>query len=348
MKTFLAALALSLCIEAHSEKLKSKGLIFYDTNARDGAAYVADGPFRGMEPHDGSLGIVMFGGSVPAPPWSYVAPPRGPLVLSFVQNGKPAIVTKLDFWVSNPLGFLHYPTPVPILLFDAQGAILSTQEIAQLEFPFSVRGAGRIASIQIGEFEYPKDLMVSDVQFNRPRVSHAPTIQLFDPEQLQNAMNFIDFETYPDGTSPVGNVSREWQELGVLFSDVNGNSANIYTSLLTPNPGLGSNLPTRSGTNGIVTQSQTLVITFIDPASGQPGIVREAGVWVSNGGSFGPWDSTTVQFLDGKDQVVETVTSAGKFFFAGARSKKGIARIVLTDPDRFLADDLQFSKVRRK
>jgi hypothetical protein len=44
--------------------------------------------------------------------------------------------------------------------------------------------------------------------------------------------------------------------------------------------------------------------------------------------------------------VLETVKTAGKFFFAGAHSKKGIARVLLTDLDQFLADDLQFSRVR--
>jgi hypothetical protein len=90
-----------------------------------------------------------------------------------------------------------------------------------------------------------------------------------------------------------------------------------------------------------------LAITFVHPASGELGVVAEAGLWVSNAGGDIFRHSTTVQFLDADGQVLESVVSSGKWFFAGARSRKGIARIVLTDPDGFIADDLQFSRIRR-
>src|SRR5262245_16309573 len=104
MRIRAAGLALLFCIEAHSQPTP-RGLIFYDTNRRDDA-FITDGFFRGMEPHGDSAGFVIFGDAIPTDSDSYTAPPRGPLVFSFVQNGKPATVSRLNFWVSNPLGFL--------------------------------------------------------------------------------------------------------------------------------------------------------------------------------------------------------------------------------------------------
>ena len=136
-----------------------------------------------------------------------------------------------------------------------------------------------------------------------------------------------------------GSLSNEWQQLGVIFSDSDGNPANIYETT-------GLYFATRSGTNGIGAENQTLVVTFVEPKTGRPGVVVEAGIWVANSGPLSQ-APTTIQFFDAKGKLLETMTTAGKFFFAGARSKSGIGRIVLTDSDRFVADDLEFGAVRR-
>ncbi len=338
MRNFTAALVVLFCIQARSQ-LISKDLLFYDANRRDDA-FVTDSFFRGMEPHDGSAGIVIFGDVIPTDSDGYTAPPRGPLVLSFVQHDKPATVSRLDFWVSNPLGFLDYPTPVVIKVFDAEGSILASQEIASLEFPVSIRREGRIASVQIGDEDYPKYMMVSDIHFDHAHVVHASHFQLNDPRQFDDNVTTINFETLPDGTPPGVYVSTEWQQLGVLFSDENGNAANIY-------PAVADNLlATRSGTNGLTSAGRTLVIQFVDPKSGKAGVVTEAGVWIVNAGWELAIEPTTAQFLDADGKVIETTKTSGKFFFAGAHSKKGIARMILSDPDAFLADDLQFSPIR--
>lgn len=344
MKSFLVVLAAAM-ISGYAQRSTDKGLVFYDTNWRY-PAHVVNEWFRGMTPHGDSYGIVMFRGSAIGPD-DYTAAPRGPLIVSFVAPGtdKPASVNRLAFWISNPRAFEPSAQPVPVNFFDSQGRILAAQEFTDYEFQVSVQRIGKISSVEIGGTNFT-DLMVSDFDFARPKILHDSTILLSDARQLQNAANAIDFETNPDGTTPVGPISNQWQRLGVIFSDENGNPATVHSSLNLSYWSILDLLRARSGTNAILSYGEKLMITFVDPNTGQPGVVREAGIWAVNANTFWP-ESTTVQFVDIAGNVLETATSGGKFFFAGARSRKGVARLIITDPDYFLLDDLQFSPVRR-
>ena len=309
---------------------ESKGLLLYDTNLRD-RDVALNGSIKGMVPHSGEVGVAMYGG-LPGLNDDYTLGPRGPLVVSFVQpqTGRPAAVRQVSFWVSNPWPDRRYPPPLASFdFFDSDGQLVGHVQSTTNLFPVSARG--EIASVWINSTDY---MMADDFEFDRPRIVRDALAPIFNAKQFRGATNLIDFEQFPDGTVPAAftAISNQWQQSGVLISDGSSNAAVISRATMF--------VPSKSGTNGVAANG-TLVLAFVDPQTGQPRVVSEAGVWISNGN-----EPSTVTFLDRAGRVLETVTTSGKYFFAGTFSKRGIARISISDSDSFLADDLQFSRVR--
>ena len=97
----------------------------------------------------------------------------------------------------------------------------------------------------------------------------------------QAAAVTIDFDRYPDGLAvPAGpSIGNQWASLGVFFADRAGGAVTAV--------GSGCSLSAPNHVASVV--SGTIVATFVDPASGSPGLTSSAGTaqdlcWASGEG----------------------------------------------------------------
>jgi hypothetical protein len=336
MKIIAAALVLTaLCGSAQSAELKSDWVINYDTN---------DGQSGGGDQ------IIMLGHPLPANPESYTAAPFGPVILSFGRRS--ATVNEVSFGIYYPRLEHEQVRALPIRFLDSDGGVLAEQQVSAITSSIFVRDVGSIASVEIGESSTPRDLVIYDIRSSRPRPIHGSAFLLTHPVFFQNAVKGTDFETLPDGSRPSGPVSNQWQSIGVVFSDENGENALLRTSQHLPNWDISdaTNRP-RSGSNGVFSATGTLVITFVDPRTGEQGVVQEAGLWLMNMWVSGIGHPTTAQFLDANGEALETTTSSGIFFLRGRVRKRESAEFcspIETALSRMICNSVVFGEQRNR
>ena len=158
----------------------------------------------------------------PTNPESYTAAPFGPVILSFGRRS--AIVNEVSFG-SYYLRLEHEQVrPIPIRFLDSDGGVLAEQQVSDITSTIFVRDVGSIASVEIGESSTPRDLVIYDIRSSRPRLIHSSAFLLTHPDHFQNASKGTDFETLRDGNVPSAIVSNQWQNIGVVFSDENGDT----------------------------------------------------------------------------------------------------------------------------
>jgi hypothetical protein len=167
---------------------------------------------------------------------------------------------------------------------------------------------------------------------------HGATI-LTSPEQMTPPTLLIGFEAFPNGQIvPFGTrLTNQWQTYGLLIANHTGEGALPFRAT--------NNVPAHSGTKALspvggFNLGGYLDFRFVYPVSGLPATVQQVGIWVQNGDL-----PSTVTFYDSQDNVLETIMTDGEDFFAGLRATEGIARMRITDPDNFLADDIQYTPV---
>jgi hypothetical protein len=85
----------------------------------------------------------------------------------------------------------------------------------------------------------------------------------------------------------------------------------------------------------------SLHFAFIDPDSGQPTAILEAGLWIQNGDS----SPASVSFLGVGGALLQTISVGAGDTFVGLRASEGVGGITINDSGYFMADDLQFTVV---
>lgn len=174
-------------------------------------------------------------------------------------------------------------------------------------------------------------------------------IILTDPRGFQSQTTLLDFEAFPNGESlpdyGVDGLGSQWSSTGVVLNNPSpGDGVARWRST-------GPEIPSHSGTNGVSRSNPAIAggsldFLFVNSLTLQPAFVTEAGVWVQNGYSFPIGGGSVVTFFDVNNSPIyssEPTTSFDQFI--GLRFASGISRIQISDPDYFLADDLQFGPV---
>jgi hypothetical protein len=165
---------------------------------------------------------------------------------------------------------------------------------------------------------------------------------LSNPYQFSVSTSLIDFEVFPDGSQVPyvsGDLSDQWQSLGVLISDSGpAHAASAYAGTQGTSP--------HSGTRGIAPalsagEGASLLLSFLAPGDSSLAVVPQAGLWIQNGSG----GSSLVTFYDRSNNPIRVLTTLGTDFFAGLRYDAGISAIRITDPTYFMADDLQFGPI---
>jgi hypothetical protein len=164
------------------------------------------------------------------------------------------------------------------------------------------------------------------------------------------ALTRVDFETYPDGSpAAYGNVSTQWQSVGLILSSCGDDNAHLYNGVCT------AQYIVHSGTHavGTVCNTDSLQLSFAHSRSGKDGFVNEVGFWIEVGHGENCFAPVTSTFYDKSGYPFATnVASAdpvgyrlANFYSVSMTNRRGISKIKISSSTYFLVDDVEFSRV---